>query len=88
VFDAFTELVASADRPLYFHTADASLRRMMTFLGPNETGGTAKLAVKPTIMPWKVCVARGGGVSRGAYVCVGVCACVCVLGEGVECACP
>jgi hypothetical protein len=63
LFDTFTDFMASPDRPLYFHTDDASLRRMMTYLGPIATSSTGKLPAKPTIMPWKV---------RWAVLCVGL----------------
>lgn len=46
VFDAFVSDVATAQRPLYFHTDDASLRSMFTYLKNNGLAGE-----QPTIFP-------------------------------------
>lgn len=47
VFNAFVAEVATAQRPLYFHTDDSSLRRMFTYLKNN------RLAEQPTIFPFR-----------------------------------
>ena len=47
VFDLFTSRIATPDRPLYFHSDDASLRRMFLYLKD-------KLGRMPSTMPWRV----------------------------------
>lgn len=49
VFNAFANNFASSSRPIYFHTDDASLRRMFIYL--NEDEGVNP---KPTVMPFSV----------------------------------
>jgi hypothetical protein len=48
VFDTFVRDVASAERPLYFHTDDRSLRKMFKYL--EQFNGN----VQPTVMPFTV----------------------------------
>lgn len=48
VFQAFVTNVASASRPLYFHTDDGSLRKMFVYLKD-------KLPRMPSALPFKVC---------------------------------
>lgn len=51
VFNVFVTHVATPDRPLYFHTDDASLRRMFTYLNTLEEGS---INPQPSIFPYQV----------------------------------